>query len=57
MKLLMKDTTKLGIYFLLGIVILVVPLTYTLTTMANNLKKLPLLPLLRENSCIITKML
>ena len=40
MKLLMKDTTKLGIYFLLGIVILVVPLTYTLTTMANNLKNI-----------------
>ena len=40
MKLLMKDTTKLGIYFLLGIVILVVPLTYTLTIMANNLKNI-----------------
>ena len=36
----MKDTTKLGIYFLIGIVILVVPLTYTLTTMANNLKNI-----------------
>ena len=36
----MKDTTKLGIYFLMGIIILVVPLTYTLTIMANNLKNI-----------------
>ncbi len=36
----MKDTTKLGIYFLIGIIMLVVPLTYTLTIMANNLKNI-----------------
>ena len=36
----MKDTTKLGIYFFIGIIILVVPLTYTLTLMANNLKNI-----------------
>lgn len=36
----MKDTTKLGIYFLIGIIMLVVPITYTLTIMANNLKNI-----------------
>jgi len=36
----MKDTTKMGIYFLIGIIMLVVPITYTLTTMANNLKNI-----------------
>ena len=36
----MKDATKLGIYFLIGVVILVVPLTYSLTIMANNLKNI-----------------
>ena len=36
----MKDTTKLGIYFLIGIIILVVPVTYSLTIMANNLKNI-----------------
>ena len=36
----MKDTTKLGIYCLIGIIMLVVPLTYTLTIMANNLKNI-----------------
>jgi len=32
----MKDTTKIGIYFLIGVIMLVVPITYTLTAMANN---------------------
>ena len=36
----MKDTTKIGIYFLIGVIMLVVPITYTLTTMANNLKNI-----------------
>ena len=36
----MKDTTKLGIYFLIGIIVLVVPLTYSLTIMSNNLKNI-----------------
>ena len=29
-----------GIYFLIGVIMLVVPITYTLTTMANNLKNI-----------------
>jgi len=36
----MKDTTKIGIYFLIGVIMLVVPITYTLTIMANNLKNI-----------------
>ena len=29
----MKDTTKLGLYFIMGVILLVVPVTYTLTIM------------------------
>ena len=36
----MKDTTKLGLYFILGIILLVVPITYTLTVLATNLKNI-----------------
>ena len=36
----MKDTTKLGLYFIIGIILFVVPVTYTLTTIATNLKNI-----------------
>jgi len=36
----MKDTTKLGLYFILGIILFVVPITYTLTIIGTNLKNI-----------------
>ena len=36
----MKDTTKLGLYFIMGVILLVVPVTYTLTIIGNNLKNI-----------------
>ena len=36
----MKDTTKLGLYFILGIILFVVPVTYTLTVLGTNLKNI-----------------
>ena len=36
----MKDTTKLGLYFILGIILFVVPITYTLTVLGTNLKNI-----------------
>ena len=36
----MKDTTKLGLYFIIGVIMLVVPITYTLTTLGTNLKNI-----------------